>query len=71
LTTALYKVSHFQFYFFLELNPIHIVRYEDLVLSPKEAYSGLFRFMLGVEKIEGTNVERRIDEVVAMGSKAS
>ena len=60
-----------RFKYFIELNPIHIVRYEDLVLTPKEAYSGLFKFMLGMENIDGTNVERRIDEVVAMGSKAS
>lgn len=56
---------------FIELNPIHIIRYEDLVLTPKDAYSGLFQFMLGIQNIDGTNVERRIDEVVAMGSKAS
>ena len=32
---------------------------------------GLFSFMLEEEDLVGTNVERRIDEVVAMGKKAT
>jgi hypothetical protein len=56
---------------FIELNPIHIVRYEDLVTNPRETYSGIFKFFLDMEDITGTNVERRIDEVIAMGSNAS
>ena len=42
-------------------NPLYIVRYEDLVLKPKETLMGLFAFLLGVEDLAGTNAERRID----------
>ena len=52
-------------------NPLYIVRYEDLVSQPKESLMGLFGFILGVKDLTGTNAERRIDQVVAMGKKAS
>jgi hypothetical protein len=41
------------------------------VTNPRETYSGIFKFFLDMEDITGTNVERRIDEVIAMGSNAS
>ena len=43
------------------INPLYIVRYEDLVLKPKETLMGLFTFLLGVQDLTGTNAERRID----------
>ena len=52
-------------------NPLYIVRYEDLVLKPKETLMGLFGFLLGVRDLSGTNAERRIDQVLAMGRKAT
>lgn len=52
-------------------NPLYFVRYEDLVLEPKETLMGLFTFILGVKSLKGTNAERRIDEIVAMGKSAS
>ena len=53
------------------VNPLYIVRYEDLVMSPKETVMGLFAFLLDVDDLTGTNAERRIDQVVAMGKKAT
>ena len=47
------------------------MRYEDLVLAKKDTLMGLFGFLLGVEDLTGTNCERRIDEVVAMGNKGN
>ena len=32
---------------------------------------GLFGFLLGVSDLTGTNAERRIDQVLAMGNKAT
>ena len=52
-------------------NPLYIVRYEDLVLNPKETLMGLFGFLLGVKDLTGTNTERRIDKVLSMGRKAT
>lgn len=54
-----------------KLNPLYIVRYEDLVLEPKDTLMGLFAFLLGVRDLSGTNAERRIDQVLAMGRKAT
>jgi len=52
-------------------NPMYICRYEDLLVQPKEELMKLFAFLLDEEDLTGTNCERRIDEVVAMGSGAS
>ena len=42
-------------------NPLYIVRYEDLVLQPKDTLMGLFCYLLGERDLTGTNLERRID----------
>lgn len=42
-------------------NPLYIVRYEDLVLEPKNTLMGLFSFLLNEGDLSGSNVERRID----------
>ena len=52
-------------------NPIYFVRYEDLVSKKKDTLMGVFSFMLDVETLEGTNAERRIDQVIEMGSAAT
>ena len=46
-------------------NPLYIVRYEDLVSEPKQTLMGLMSFLLEVEDLSGTNVERRIDDVLS------
>lgn len=51
--------------------PTYFVRYEDLVLDPAETMKGLYKFLLSAEDLSGTNCERRIDEVVAMGRDAT
>ena len=43
--------------------PTYFMRYEDLRMNPKPVLEGLFRFLLDVESIQGTVVERRIEEV--------
>ena len=44
--------------------PTYYVRYEDLILDPTRVISELFRFLLGVSKIEGTVLEKRIVEKI-------
>ena len=51
--------------------PLYIVRYEDLVTSPKETLMGLMSYLLEVEDLSGSMAEKRIDEVVAAGSSAA
>lgn len=41
-------------------NPIYIVRYEDLCTHPTEELTGMMKFLLDMDDISGTNVERRI-----------
>ena len=43
------------------------MRYEDLKVDPKPVLSDLFCFLLDVPSIEGTIVERRINEVTEAG----
>ena len=40
--------------------PTYFMRYEDLKMNPKPVLEGLFCFLLDVESIKGTVVERRI-----------
>jgi hypothetical protein len=49
---------------------MHIVRYEDLVLDPRKTMGDLFKFILEVEDLEGTNAMRRVDAMVAKGKSA-
>ena len=42
-------------------NPLYIVRYEDLVMKPKETLMGLACYLLEQNDLSGTNMERRID----------
>ena len=48
---------------------MYIVRYEDLVTDPKDTMMGLMSFLFGVKDLTGTNIERRIDEVVQKGDQ--
>jgi hypothetical protein len=52
-------------------NPIYITRYEDLVNNPRKELEGIFKFLLDVDSIEGTNAERRLDQIMAMGADAA
>jgi len=47
-------------------NPIYVVRYEDLLANKKSELEGVMKFLLGVESLEGTNAERRIEEICGM-----
>ena len=51
--------------------PILFIRFEDLVLDPEPQLYNLMRFMLGQKDLTGTNAERRIKEVIAMGHSAT
>ena len=46
---------------------VYFVRYEDLVMRPKEALLGLMCFLLDERDLSGTNVERLIEQVTAKG----
>jgi len=51
--------------------PLYIVRYEDIVTHPKETLMGLMSYLLEKKDLSGTNVERRIEQIVAQGSSAA
>ena len=51
--------------------PMLFLRFEDLVSNPEPELYNLMRFLLGVNDLTGTNAERRIKEVLAMGSQAT
>ena len=48
---------------------VYFFRFEDVLTEPKRVLTELFTFILGVESIEGTVMEQRIEEVIAMGNK--
>lgn len=51
--------------------PALFIRFEDLVLNPRPELYNMMRFLLGQKDLSGTNAERRIEEVLAMGSAAT
>lgn len=42
-----------------------------MVNDAKNTYEGIFKFLLEIDNIEGTNAQRRIDEVVKAGRSAT
>ena len=52
-------------------NLIYFIRYEDLVSNKEQELTNLFRFMLDAESLEGTNIQRRIKQVVKIGEEAA
>ena len=51
--------------------PIYFFRFEDVLLNPRQELQNLFKFILGMESLEGTVIERRIEDVLNMGKIAS
>ena len=45
--------------------PIYFFRFEDVIHNPGKELKEIFRFILGLETIEGTVIEHRIDEVMS------
>ena len=52
-------------------NPIYFVRYEDLILDKVNTLMGLFRFLLEIDQVKGTNIETRIKQVIQQGDESS
>jgi hypothetical protein len=46
-------------------NPLHVTRFEDLISQPVTELEQMFKFLLDIEDIEGTNVQRIIRKVTA------
>ena len=47
---------------------IHIVRYEDIVNSPKLALADIVKFILNTQEIKGSNIDHYIDIAVGEAS---
>jgi len=60
-------VSLSNIFYFLATVPFHFVRYEDLISNPAETYEGIFKFLLDLDSLEGTNMETMIKQVIAKG----
>lgn len=51
--------------------PTYFIRYEDLRLNPRDTLEKVFAFLLGVESVEGLNIQRRISAITELGHKVS
>ena len=49
----------------------YFMRYEDLCVRPKETLKELFCFLLNAKSVEGTIIEKRINNLVESGSASS
>jgi len=41
--------------------PVHVIRYEDVVLAPRPTLCELFKFILNVNTLEGTRIEKYVE----------
>ena len=48
---------------------IYFFRFEDVLKNPEEELRNLFKFCLGMEDIDGTVIEKRIKDTLALGAK--
>ena len=48
---------------------VYFFRFEDVLTNPREVLTELFQFILGLESLEGTVMEQRIEECLKMGVK--
>jgi hypothetical protein len=51
--------------------PVFFFRFEDVLANPREELHKLFKFILAMDSLEGTVIERRIDDVLKMGKAAT
>ena len=51
--------------------PILFVRFEDLVANPEPELMKIMQFLLNEKDIRGSNAERRVKDVLAMGRSAT
>ena len=67
-------IAEFHRYIIEEIAPIvptYFIRYEDLRVNPQETLEKVFAFLLDLESVEGTNIQRRIKEVTSQGHEVS
>ena len=48
--------------------PVYFFRFEDILSQPEVELRNLFAFILGIEDLTGTVIEKRIKDVMAMGA---
>ena len=48
--------------------PVYFFRFEDILSQPEVELRNLFAFILGIEDVTGTVIEKRIKDVMAMGA---
>ena len=51
--------------------PMLFVRFEDLILDPEPELRNIMKFLLDLPDLSGTNAERRVKEVLALGRQAT
>ena len=51
--------------------PIYFFRFEDVMANPRTELKNLMKFILGMESIEGTVIEQRIEDVLGLGSASN
>lgn len=51
--------------------PIYFFRFEDVMTNPRVELRNLMKFILGIDDLEGTVIEQRIEDVISMGSSST
>ena len=51
--------------------PVYCYRFEDLISDQRKEMAGIYQFMLGLESIEGTFIEKRIKDQISQNDENS
>jgi len=51
--------------------PSYFFRFEDVLANPREELHKLFKFILALDTLEGTVIERRIEDELKMDKKST
>ena len=51
--------------------PVYFVKYEEMLAEPKATLRSIFKFLLNEQNINGTVIEKRINEVIEQGKEGT
>ena len=55
--------------YWIETKDVYFLRFEDLTADPKSTLLGIFKYILNVDSLDGTEIEARINSLVSEAKK--
>ena len=55
--------------YWIETKDVYFLRFEDLTSDPVTTLTGIFKYLLGVSTLEGSEIEQRIRQLASDANK--